>query len=125
MAKYPKDLIVRQLRPDEWHLVAERFENGTGGTMPTDVNQSIFYGIFLGAELIGFGHLEKLFHLNAVFVNKEHRNGVFADAVIETMNDEIPAGYSVVIHPRRRWQRLLSRFGFYDTGTVPVWRKDY
>lgn len=125
--KYPAELIVRVLRPDEWHLAAQWFEDEYGILMPLpDNTRHIFYGAFIGERIVGFSHLECIVHLSKVYVDEEHRsNGTLMRAIFETMDGDMPPLTPVLIFPDKRFARLMNFFGFRDWGVLKAWRKDY
>lgn len=124
MPRYPIDLEIRPLRPDEWHLVAETFETVFGNIMPDNPNQCRFYGVFLGEQFIGFTHLEVVYHLNAVYLKPEHRDRDFVKGVFDVMEDAVPAGFPAIILPDKDVGKLLKHYGFRDLGTTQLWRKE-
>ncbi|MEQ1763841.1 MAG: hypothetical protein ABL984_11945 [Pyrinomonadaceae bacterium] len=125
MAKYPKDLIVRPLEAGEWDLIEKTYVSEFGNGMPHNPAQSTFYGVFLGEQLVGFAHLEKLFHLNAVFLNEVHRNRNIVEGVFDILDSEIPDNFPAVIFPDKDVKKLLGKYGFVSLGNTDLWRKEY
>lgn len=118
-------MIVRPLAPAEWHLVADDFTRQFETTMPESAEQSQFWGVFLGDEFIGFAHLEKAFHLNAVYIKPEHREKRLTEGIFDVLDNEIPAKYPLLIFPYKDVKSILKKYGFTDKGTIPVYRKEY
>ena len=123
--KYPPELQIRVLSPNEWHLVEETYTREFSNGMPRVPAQSLFYGVFLSKELVGFSHLETLFHLNAVYLKKEHRTGKLFDAIFKTIDAAIPKDMPMVILPDKKLERLLKSYQYRNLGDMTVWRKDY
>lgn len=118
-------MVVRPLGSDEWHLIAERYVDEFGNAMPASAWQSEFFGVFLANDLIGFAHLEKLYHFNAIYLDKEHRNARMAEGVFDVLDASIPKDYPAIILPDKNIRCLLDRYGFRELPETAVWRKDY
>jgi hypothetical protein len=123
--KYPKDLIIRPLLPEEWEKIENKYVSEFGNRMPESPMQSIFYGVFLGEKLIGFAHLEQIFHLNAVYLEKEYRQSGFISAIFESIDEALPEGFPLLVLPDKNFSRLMKKWGARLLGKIPVWRKDY
>lgn len=122
---YPVDLQIRILDATEWARIAETYTAVFANGMPTNPAQSLFYGVFAGKNLIGFAHLESMFHLNCIYLEPEHRKAKLFDAVFKTMDAAIPETMPVIILPDKRVHRLLKSYDYRNLGTMEVWRKDY
>jgi hypothetical protein len=122
---YPIALQIRRLEPSEWPHIAEKYTAEFGNRMPTDSTQSTFLGIFLDDELIGYSHVESVVHLNAIFIEPEHRHRAVTEALFEMIDGEVPVGWPLIILPDRRFPKLLKSWGFRELPETSIWRKDY
>jgi hypothetical protein len=122
---YPLDLVIRPLEVAEWPMVKEMYEMGWKGEMPAVHAGNVIYGIFLEEKIVGFAHLEQVLHLNAIYIEDEHRARHLMEAAFETIDDDMPRGGSMIIFPYKGLKRLLRRFGFWGGKTVEFWRKNY
>ena len=123
--KLPANLVVRPLRSEEWELVRETYEREFENAMPGNPEQSMFLGAFLDEKLIGFAHIETLFHLNAVFFEDEYRHKGFCQVIFNQIDELMPNGYALIILPDKNFARLKDKFNVRDLGKIDVWRKDY
>lgn len=123
--RIPSDLIIRILRPDEWELVRETYEREFENQMPIMPEQSIFLGVFLGEKLIGFSHVETVFHLNCIYFDDEYRHKNFSPIVFKKIDQLIPHGFPLIVLPDKNFTHLREKFKVRDLGEMTVWRKDY
>lgn len=121
----PNDLQIRPLKPEEWHLIAAVYEKEFENEMPVNPAQSIFYGVFLNNDCVGFAHIELCFNLNAFYITPEHRHKNFAQAMFEMLDSHIPPEFPVIIMPDKRLERLLEHYNYRQLPETEVWRKDY
>jgi len=116
---------IRPLKPEEWTVIQERYTTEFENAMPLDENRHIFFGVFYDDEIVGFFHVEKILHLNAVFLEKEHRNGGLVAAMFKTLDDSIAPGTPMIILPDKNMDKNCARFGVRSLGKVDIYRKDY
>lgn len=125
MSKYPIDLVVRRLTRSEWPMLEKAWADEYGADLPFPEHSDWFYGAFLGDEMVGFAHFERLIHFNAVYVAPEHRNKHIVEGIFDGIDGDRDAGESVVILPRSEVEKTLGRYGFRKLAGESVWRKDY
>jgi hypothetical protein len=112
---YPIALQIRRLEPSEWPHIAEKYTAEFGNRMPTDSTQSTFLGIFLDDELIGYSHVESVVHLNAIFIEPEHRHRAVTEALFEMIDGEVPVGWPLIILPRSTVPETAQELGIQGT----------
>lgn len=125
MMKIPTNLSIRVLREDEWHLVREKYETTFENGMPSGAEQSMFLGAFLGDKLIGFTHLETVFHLNAIYFEDEYRHKGMCSIIFKEIDKLIPQGFPLIILPDKNFSHIREKFKMRDLGETHIWRKDY
>lgn len=118
-------MVVRPLALSEWPLIAEKYMAQFGNGMPSGPAQSTFYGVFLGEELVGFAHMERVHHFNAIYLEPEHRNAHMMAGVFDILDSSIPDGFPAIILPDKNVWRVLKSYGFRQLPADFVWRKDY
>ena len=91
--KYPTNKIeIRVLEPHEWHLVEKDYVRQFENVMPNNPQQSVFFGVFENDKLIGFAHLEQVFHLNAVYMMDKHQTTTILHSLFATIENTMPRG---------------------------------
>ena len=122
--KYPTDLEIRILDPDEWHSIAEIYEREFDNRMPDNPAQSLFYGVFLENKIVGFAHVETVFHLNAFYLAPETRNNHLASAIFDTLDRRLPPEIPLIALPDKGLSKLLQSYGFRNLGEMGIYRRD-
>ena len=125
MKKLPVNYTIRPLAPNEWDKIQDIYTQEFGNAMPDNPEQSAFLGVFFDDQLVGFSHVEVVFHLNAVYLNDEHRQKGAVNALLEQIDSSIPPSFPVFILSETKIGNVPKKFGFRDVGSTRVWRRDY
>lgn len=117
------NLKLKYLPPEEWEQFREIIEDHFDNAMPSPFDAALF-GIYDGAKLIGFTHLEKIIHLNAIWIDENHRHDLKFSDIIPEVERLVPKGMSVFILPDKRIEKFMSRCGARKLESSAVWRVD-
>jgi hypothetical protein len=119
---------ARLLTPDEWSLVRPEVEGRFGNSMPTDPTQSSFLATLDGDRLAGFVHIERLVHVNCVFVDEAYRPTRVgwnlmreADAIMQGL----PGNSALVLTGKESVGRMCERLGMRLLAAQMIYRKDF
>lgn len=93
--------------------------------MPEFADRNWFLGVFYLEKLVGFLHVERILHLNAVYLAPEHRRRGVVNALFQTLDESVEPDAGMVILPDKGMDANCRRFGFRSLGKVDIYRKDY
>lgn len=117
---------IRILDPAEWPLVAPLVRGLFRNSMPETPAQGSFLAALDGYCLVGFVHVEQLFHFNCVYVAPPRRGTDLALRLMSDAASRVPAGHSAfLLSDRPAIGRLAEALGASDRGTWRYWRKDF
>lgn len=114
---------LKYLPPEEWEKFREIIEIQFGNAMPTDFDGAL-YGIYDGETLVGFTHFERIFHLNAVWIDEKHRHDLKFSDIIPEVKKLIPKGASVFILPDKDLDKFFTKLGARKLESSAIWRVD-
>lgn len=123
-------MIYSEILPRErWGEIAPVFREQFNDAMPVTPEQATFPALFDSdgdaGKLVGFFHVEHLFHFNSLYIVPQYRNQGLALRLATEAVSRIPLGYSALwLNPGEHGRCFAERMGFRDLGKFTAFRKD-
>lgn len=108
----------------DWPLIAPVMSEEFRNAMPESPEQSTFQGVYDGEKLVGWLHVEHLYHFNCAYLDVGYRQSGLGLRLIQEAASRIPVGESAIWITDRKVNAIARRLKWRYLGDYRVYRKD-
>lgn len=113
------------VKPEEWLQIEGPMKAVLGNDMPVTPEQATFLGAYDDGKLVGWIHIEHVYHFNSVYLEAQYRQSRLGLKLIQEAASHIPAGHSAIwLTDRNVANKIAQLIGARNLGNYQVFRKD-